>query len=91
MKIVLFNDIVETNDKTIYQNNMDKNHNIPIGTLVEVNSPDEPYNKIRLYVVKYTRDCDGEPLYSLGFNGETNPYMMHPGFSEDCLTEIDCG
>lgn len=37
-----------------------KKHNIPIGSLVEL------ANGARVFVIKHTRDCDGEtPLYSL--------------------------
>jgi len=64
-------DIVEENGKTIRENNLEKVHEIPLGTLVEVKF-DEWYGdgvceKIhaRLYVVRHTRDCDGTPLYCL--------------------------
>jgi hypothetical protein len=59
-KIVLFSEIVEENGKTIRENNMVKNHTIPLGALVEVEN-----SKIRLFVVHQGRDCDGTPLYWL--------------------------
>lgn len=37
-------------------------HNIPIGTLVELESG------ARLFVVHHARDCDGTPLYCLSFD-----------------------
>jgi hypothetical protein len=64
-------DIVEKNGKTIRDNNMDKIHDIPIGTLVEVKYDtwfgEGACEKVhaRLWVVRHTRDCDGTPLYAL--------------------------
>lgn len=64
-------DIVEENGKTIRQNNLEKTHDIPIGTLVEVKFDewhgDGACEKVhaRLWVVSHDRDCDGTPLYSL--------------------------
>lgn len=64
-------DIVEENGKSVKENNLEKKHNIPIGSLVEVKY-DNWYGNgacqkvhARLYVVEHTRDCDGTPLYSL--------------------------
>lgn len=64
-------DILEDNDKSIRQNNMEKTHNIPLRTLVEVDM--ETWHgdgacevtRARLWVVSHDRDCDGTPLYSL--------------------------
>jgi hypothetical protein len=70
-KIIYFADIIESNGKTVYKNNMEKKHNVPIGTLVEVKYDrwhgDGACEKIhaRLWVVSHDRDCDGTPLYSL--------------------------
>jgi len=64
-------DIVEENDKTIYQNNMEKTHDLPIGTLVEVKYDEwldgGACSKVqaRLWVWSHDRDCDGTPLYSI--------------------------
>jgi hypothetical protein len=67
-------DIVEENGKTIRQNNQEKTHDIPIGTLVEVKY-DKWHSKgacvkthARLWVWSHDRDCDGTPLYSLSPN-----------------------
>lgn len=70
-KIIVYNDIIEKNGKTVYENNMAIPHHIPIGTLVEVK-----YDRwhgggacekvhARLFVKTHARDCDGEPLYTL--------------------------
>jgi hypothetical protein len=53
-------DMIEDNGKSVKENNMEKNHNIPIGSLVEIKETGE-----RLYVCMQTRDCDGTPLYAL--------------------------
>lgn len=64
-------DIVEANGKTIRQNNMEKTHKIPVGTLVEVKydtwHSGGACEKVhaRLWVVSHDRDCDGTPLYTL--------------------------
>jgi hypothetical protein len=64
-------DIVEDNGKTIRENNLEKVHDIPIGTLVEVTFDkwhgDGACENIhaRLWVASHDRDCDGTPLYSL--------------------------
>jgi hypothetical protein len=58
--------------RTYRQVNAAKQHNIPLGALVEVvPSPDKDYsrdeykNGIRLFVVHHARDCDMTPLYCL--------------------------
>lgn len=73
-EIITVHDIVEENGKTIKENNLEKKHNIELGTLVEITSDDtlhdeeDQHNGLRLFVVQHTRDCDGTPLYSLSFN-----------------------
>lgn len=70
-------DIVEKNDKTIRHNNMEIQHAIPIGALVEIRCEEAAeWHGCRLYVIGHGRDCDGTPLYSLGRKGETNRFMM---------------
>lgn len=60
--------------KTYREENLEKIHKIPLGTLVEVDFNDEycesPRKGLRLFVVRHDRDCDGTPLYSLSFNKE---------------------
>lgn len=67
MTAILVNDIVESNGKTVKENNLGTAHKIPIGTLVEVYWENGEYNGLRLFVVSHDRDCDGTPLYGLSF------------------------
>ena len=80
VEIIRVHDIVEDNSKTIRENNLDKAHNIPLGTLVETTVEDDrgvsrSRTRALLFVVGHNRDCDGTPLYSLS--------MTHPDFMED--------
>lgn len=60
-------DIVESNGKTLKENNLAIPHNIPLESLVEVKDENgEP--GVRLYVVAHLRDCDGTPLYGLAID-----------------------
>jgi hypothetical protein len=69
--VSIFSEIVEQNGKTIKENNLEIQHKIPIGALVEVKHSrwhgDGACEKIhaRLYVIRHMRDCDGSPLYVL--------------------------
>ncbi len=45
--------------------NLEKQHTIPIGTLVEVDCDYSDEHMTRQYVVGHSRDCDGTPLYDL--------------------------
>jgi len=58
-------DVLEANGKTIRENNNETTHAIPLGTLVEINSPCLSDCGLRLYVHSHIRDCDGTPLYTL--------------------------
>lgn len=58
-------DVVEANGKTIRENNNAVAHAIPLGSLVEINTPNYPDNGLRLFVHSHIRDCDGTPLYVL--------------------------
>lgn len=80
------------------QVNAEKQHNIPLRTLVEV-QPDEDSqfkNGIRLFVMALGRDCDMTPLYWLGPDqdeerqreGFANPTWIG-GFPESSLTVIE--
>jgi hypothetical protein len=70
--------------KTYREENNAKNHNIPLGTLVEVDFDDSylesPKKGLRLFVVGHDRDCDGTPLYSLSFDKSWKPMASwsHP-------------
>lgn len=59
---------IECNGKSVRENNMEKLHEIPLGTLVEVDCPSIEEHGIRMFVAEYSRDCDGEPLYNLSFH-----------------------
>ena len=60
MSIIMIHNLVQENGKTIKENNLEKMHKIPIGSLVEIEG-----SKERLYVCQQIRDCDGTPLYAL--------------------------
>lgn len=68
MAFIEFSEIVEENGKTIRENNMEKTHQIPLGTLVEVSE-----SGIRLFVCSQGRDCDGTPLYGLSADQDFRP------------------
>ena len=53
-------------------------HSIEIDTLVEMTGGS------RLYVTEHRRDCDGTPLYCLGFDGDSLLY----NYSIDCLSVV---
>jgi len=70
-------EIVDPDDpqgRTYRQVNQEKQHNIPVGSLVEIGHPDDKYNDdlngLRLWVVWHGRDCDGTPLYWLSADKE---------------------
>lgn len=50
--------------RTYRQINAAKQHTVPIGALVELESG------ARLFVVRHTRDCDQTPLYNLSHDAE---------------------
>lgn len=90
-RIVMVHDLKEENGKTIKENNLERQHAIPLGALVEIGldgDTDWEWNGCRLYVVKYSRDCDGSPLYVLGPKDADRDWMMHGGFSDDCLKVV---
>ena len=71
MQVVFIGDLVEENGKTVKENNLERVHNVPVGSLVEITyeseyeEPSERVKGLRLFVVKHSRDCDGSPLYAL--------------------------
>ena len=91
-------DLVESNGKTIRENNMERQHSLSVGTLVEVKYDewhgDGACSKVhaRLWIVKCGRDCDGTPLYWLSkwedpqFALSVHQYVG--GFSESLLTPV---
>ena len=79
--------------KTWRQENSELQHNIPIGSLVEVVTGE------RLTVVKHTRDCDQTPLYTLGLKDNFKDYenleeykqcsSLFYGYSEESLKVVE--
>lgn len=62
MNFINIADLKDQNDsqgRTYREINNSTQHNIPIGTLVELK------DGVRLWVVFHGRDCDGTPLYEL--------------------------
>ena len=98
MGIVMIHDLVNPETgKTYKQENMEIQHQIPIGSLVEVEFSrwfgDGCLMRVhgRLWVTQHTRDCDGTPLYSISRWKE--PFISSGdtwhGFGEDALTVIE--
>jgi hypothetical protein len=71
MNIIKVHDIVEKNGKSVLQNNLERSHTIPLGSLVDVKYStwhgEGACEKVHahLWVVRHDRDCDGTPLYTL--------------------------
>lgn len=100
----LVKDVVEANGKTIYENNKEKDFDIPLGALVEIRSTELSESGVRLFVVLQERDCDGEPLYGLAFKPEIADQLLDKdqhalslanvrskvcrGYSRSCLNRI---
>ena len=62
-----------------------KKHALAIDTLVETK------NGMKLYVYKYTRDCDNYPTYTLSFKPTDLTLSSHrilAGYTEDGLTKL---
>lgn len=56
MEIINLSDIVEDNGKTVRENNMEKQHNIPLGQVVELDIDPEYCGCIQIYKKEQTRD-----------------------------------
>ena len=93
MDIINIADIKDPNDpqgRSYREVNNAKEHNIPIGVLVELE------DGVRLWVVQHGRDCDGTPLYELSADkDDTTPERVGfrnrgwtGGYSEDSLKVI---
>lgn len=81
MKFVSVSDLIESNGKTVRENNLAKSHTFPLGTLVEIIPWDDDceFGGVRLYITRQTRDCDGTPLYSLGVPGKDYEHGIGEG------------
>lgn len=75
--------------KTYREENEAITHNIPLGTLVEVDCDDS--KGLRLFVVAHERDCDGTPLYALSFDKEWTSSMYGEQFKFAARFRIDSG
>jgi hypothetical protein len=68
---IKFSEIIESNGRTIRENNLTSKHKYPIDELVEVKYDEyfgnDAGRKIiaHMYVVAHDRDCDGTPLYTV--------------------------
>jgi len=63
-QIIPFSSIVESNGKTIRENNMRIQHSLLVGQRVSAHI-DDYEQTVSMYVIEVNRDCDGTPLYSL--------------------------
>jgi hypothetical protein len=86
-------DFVDPNDperRTYRQINAARQHNIPLGALVELPTG------VRMFVVHHSRDCDETPLYHLSYNAkdteQERPNFYNRswagGFPEQYLTVV---
>jgi len=84
--------------KTYREENAEKAHSIPIGSLVEIIPTDDEDSEagVRLFVVFQYRDCDMTPLYSLAVDANDTKVerpgfgnrQWHTGYTEHCLKLI---
>ena len=81
---------------TFREDNFQKTHKIPVGSLVEIikdeeyGTDDDPNIGCRLRVILQTRDCDGTPLYSLGmFDPDREDRIFLNGYGEESLKIIN--
>ena len=61
-------DLKDPKDKkgrTYREVNLDKRHKYDLGSLVEFE------DGVRLFITRHVRDCDGTPLYCVGFDNNT--------------------
>jgi hypothetical protein len=98
-ELVMLYSLVEANGKTIKENNLERQHSVPMGALVEVKF-DEWFGggacwqvHARLWVVSQDRDCDGTPLYTLSRWRDAEFAMRvkdyHTGFAESSLQVVE--
>jgi len=87
MDLINIADLKDPNDvygRSYRQVNAEKTHNIPINSLVELDSG------ARAFVVRHNRDCDQTPLYSLAIDPEPelHRFSMCHGYCEESLKRI---
>ena len=66
IEMVNIADLIESNGKTIKENNLSIKHLYDVGELVQLS------NGVRAFVYQQTRDCDGTPLYTLTLDDHYN-------------------
>lgn len=94
--VFLHNIVDNTTGKTWREINLEKTHNIPLGTLVEINCEYHHKHGLRLFVAKHSRDCDGTPLFGLSFEDLTYKRNMidlkkSVGYSEYQINDMISG
>jgi hypothetical protein len=88
--------------RTWREANLERQHTIPVGTLVELvfdpeEDPDlyENYHGVRLWVWRHTRDCDGSPLYTLSMkrnidvSSQWDVRLIEGGWSDGCMRVME--
>jgi len=91
--IIFVNDVVLEDGKTIKETNLQKQHSIALGSLVEIKSDDDlvycdSLGGLRLFVTDHMRDCDGTPLYALSFNKKAAERLTE---AEKALVNVEQG
>lgn len=80
-QVMFVQDIIESNGKTVKENNLQKVHKYPIGTMIkyelkhidhiENHGTDKEicmgiHGTLCGFILTHDRDCDGTPLYTIG-------------------------
>lgn len=86
MTYTLIHNELTDNGKTVRENNLELKHDIPLGTLVEIDCDYIDVHGLRLFVGAHGRDCDGTPLYSLTFDKE----VIGKDFSDEKFSSTTC-
>lgn len=86
-KFIPVPNIVESNGKTVRENNLKIPHAIPLKTFVEVDLDYSESHGCRGFVVEHQRDCDGTPLYGIAFDPTIVDTLIDLGNSSDPLSE----
>lgn len=91
--IINMADLQDPQGRSYRQVNAERQHTIPIGTLVELS------NGARAFVVCYGRDCDQTPLYYVSLDSDDTVRRVpgwknsswQGGFAEQSLTVVGGG
>ena len=100
-RIFVVHNLIDPDDRqgrTYKEINLEKQHVIPLGTLVEVKW-DDWFGEgccwkvhARLWVIAHRRDCDGTPLYSLSRWSDpafATAHDAYHGFAEEELIPVE--